>query len=677
MPPNSEVARRHGGDYRPDIDGLRAVSVLVVIAFHFGIATFRSGYVGVDVFFVISGFLITKVIIREIEAGSFSFSDFYVRRLRRLLPAVSVLILGCGLAGFFILSPGDYATFARSALYVLVGGGNFFFLTHTGYFDAAAESMPLLHTWSLGVEEQFYLVWPAILFMLAARSGSRRVLLIVLAGICVLSFLANVAVVRVNHLSVFYLPHYRAWELAFGGLIALAARPISSRRLAELVALLGLALIVGAAIYLPARIAYPGAYALMPVLGAGALLWPSTRPTWVAWLLAASASVFVGKISYSLYLYHWPVLVFWRHYAGTDPLTAQQCAVLVVISFISAWLSWRFVEETFRWRRARRRTVLVVAGLSQAAVAAACAAVMLSGGLTQRIPESVKAIGDIGVMWRVECPYRNLLPEVTDTCVFGRKWYDAKTRIVLIGDSNAGFMRPILQHAIADRDISGIYLTACSVLRADGPFAAGAGLAWIQACERHRRENVAFLKQQDVALVILVSAWASQALGLVQQPDDPLNSAKALDLFEQGLTRVLTDAAAPGRKIALIAEIPKWDIDPIPCVLSQQTPLLRRRCDQDMSKLDRGFMEQNQWSTRERLLKVAHANGVALILPDERLCDEKGCAIWLNGEFIYRDNGHLRRNLAPETFALLAEVFGLPGLLRDLGVVERREGMSN
>lgn len=206
--------------YRPDIDGLRALAIIPVLLFHVGIAGFGGGFVGVDVFFVISGYLITSIIAREVEAGEFTFSNFWARRARRILPASILMMIGCLVAGWFILAPDDYFDLGRSAREQAYFAGNFYFWKESGYFDGPSELKPLLHTWSLAVEEQFYFVFP-LLFILAHRFFvNHKLSFFVLVFIA--SFVASVILVDDYPSSTFYLLHTRAWELLVGGLIAIA-----------------------------------------------------------------------------------------------------------------------------------------------------------------------------------------------------------------------------------------------------------------------------------------------------------------------------------------------------------------------------------------------------------------------------------------------------------------------
>ena len=333
--------------YRPEIDGLRAISVMTVVFFHFDFYWMSGGFIGVDVFFVISGYLITSILIGTRDSETITFRDFYLNRIKRLAPALILLLVLCFAAGYLILSPGDYRVLAESALYTLVAGSNFYFLYHTGYFDPSALSMPLLHTWSLAVEEQFYLLWPLILFLLRKPFSDRCPILWVVLFLAIVSFVLNLHAVSTQEASGFYLAHNRAWELLAGAALALAPSFRLPKALLELLNGLGLAAILYAACTLTRHEPYPGFRGLIPVLGAAAFIASSGRLTFMHRMLATRIPVLIGRASYSIYLYHWPILVFWRHYTSFAPMTIWEKIVLILLSCAAGLVSWKFVEQPF------------------------------------------------------------------------------------------------------------------------------------------------------------------------------------------------------------------------------------------------------------------------------------------------------------------------------------------
>jgi peptidoglycan/LPS O-acetylase OafA/YrhL len=334
--------------YRPDIDGLRAVAVLAVVAYHAFPAYFGGGFVGVDIFFVISGFLITGIILSSLQKGTFSFRNFYGRRIRRIFPALATVLATCLAIGWFVLMGGQYKQVGE---HVAAGAGfvsNLVLWREAGYFDASAETKVLLHLWSLGVEEQFYLVWPLLLFVAARRKWSATALT---GGILITSFAAGMLEVRTNPVAAFYSPGLRSWELMLGALLA----QTSDRRVSWIMAArganarsaLGLGMILFAFVLIRRDRMFPGAWALLPVVGAGLVI--SGGPE--AWVnrrfLSFRPLVWVGLISYPLYLWHWPLLVFER-YAEYGNYSWQIRIAAVASAFPLAWLTAIFVELPVR-----------------------------------------------------------------------------------------------------------------------------------------------------------------------------------------------------------------------------------------------------------------------------------------------------------------------------------------
>ena len=345
--------------YRREIDGLRALAVVPVILFHAGAPGFGGGFVGVDVFFVISGFLITGLLLEEFATGRFSVGSFYERRARRILPALFVVLAASLPPAWMLLSPGDLRDFGQSLVAVPLFGSNLLFWQQSGYFDTSAELKPLLHTWSLSVEEQFYLLFPLLLGWCAQRG--RRLLLVVVGGISLASLTLAEALLRESTASAFYLLPARAWELGLGCLLALRradAMRTEPAWLAEVCALIGLLMIATAVAAFDHATPFPGLRALLPTLGACLLLQFATQLTVVGRLLALRPLVGVGLVSYSAYLWHFPLFAFARHAMDQRPGLPLLLG-LAVTSLVLATLSWRFVEQPFRERRRVPRAVVL------------------------------------------------------------------------------------------------------------------------------------------------------------------------------------------------------------------------------------------------------------------------------------------------------------------------------
>ena len=372
--------------YRADIDGLRAVSILLVVAYHAQPWLVRGGFIGVDIFFVISGFLITRIILSEAKAGTFSSLAFYARRVRRIFPALIVVLATTSLIGWIILLPDGFALLGKSTAAGVAFVSNLFQLNQTGYFAPDAAENPLLHLWSLGIEEQFYIFWPLLLVLLFGSKYRR----IRIAAIAAASFGLSLLIFLGLKEWSFYSPLPRAWELLAGGLLASSqiegvARQSSPLR-DNLLSAAGLAAIIGAAAALNKESLFPGAWALLPVLGA-VLIIIAPNSTVNRVLLSSRAMVAIGLISYPLYLWHWPLLSYLGIIRNGVPNAIEIWAV-VIVAFILAWLTYRFVEIPLR------RQPKAVAGLSFALLAVGLAgiATAANSGFPLRFPAEIRAI---------------------------------------------------------------------------------------------------------------------------------------------------------------------------------------------------------------------------------------------------------------------------------------------
>lgn len=350
--------------YRADIDGLRAVAVLLVVFYHYNLLSVPGGFLGVDVFFVISGYLITALIVAARGKQQFSILEFYERRTRRIVPALAAVLLVCTIAAPFIFLAPELVLYAKSALATIGFSSNFFFWLNAGYFAPAALSQPLLHTWSLAVEEQFYILYP-LLFLLALRWFGKSAWLALLATLIV-SLVLNIWMGAIMPGAAFYLAPTRAWELLLGALLVIAPLPHAKNTvLHEALALLGLCAILASGIFLTVLLPEPGWANLAACAGAALLIYTGSIKTGlVSKALSNSPLVFIGKISYSLYLWHWPLLVFYRRVVLRPP-TVTESVCLLVASLILATLSWAAVERPFRGSHGiwTRRNVFAAAGI--------------------------------------------------------------------------------------------------------------------------------------------------------------------------------------------------------------------------------------------------------------------------------------------------------------------------
>ena len=378
--------------YRREIDGLRAVAVVPVILFHAGVGGFSGGYVGVDVFFVISGYLITSLIVGDLEGGRFSIAEFYARRARRILPALLTVIVACIPFAWLWMPPDRLEAFFRSVASVGLFISNFYFAAQEGYFATAAEEQPLLHTWSLAVEEQYYLLFPVLMWL-----GWRYARPYVTHGVIVvglLSFAAAELATRTPASGTFFLPHLRAWELLIGSATALLLRDRRrvDPRLGAGLGVVGLVLITTAVVAFDASTPFPSAYALVPTVGAALVIIGASQANVAGRVLSTRALVGIGLVSYSAYLWHFPLFAFARIRSRDEPSVTLLVA-LGVVSIALAVVTWRFVEQPFRdKRRLPRRAALVFGGLVSAGLVIVGLVGQQADGFPQRLDRQELAV---------------------------------------------------------------------------------------------------------------------------------------------------------------------------------------------------------------------------------------------------------------------------------------------
>lgn len=598
--------------YRRDIDGLRAVAILPVLFYHAGLGLFPGGYVGVDVFFVISGFLITGIIAREVDAGRFSILGFYERRARRILPALMVMLAFVLCVAAYAYFPGDFAKLPQSALMTTLFVSNVGFFLETGYFAGSAETMPLLHTWSLAVEEQFYLGFPILLILITRFMPARRTAILV--AIAALSFALAVATQASGSGFAFYLLPPRAWELFIGALLAVAAfPPIRPRWLREGVALAGLAAIAYAALSFDKTTVFPGVNALFPVLGAAALILCAPG-TLVGRLLETAPMVGIGLISYSLYLWHWPLIVFTEYMTDTRLMGWVSVAVIAA-SFAAAYLSWRWVERPFRSAAIfDRRRVFRWTAASMALACVASLVLMMTNGWPARFsPETLRmeaARNDIS-------PVRSLC--ITDQiggahpeCTLGAR---VAPTTILWGDSHGVELAWAISENMAQRGEALIQRT-----RGSCPPMLGYGTA---GCIAFNKAVLATIKADpNLKTVILAGFWVDPAYSLGENP-------QRLDATIRALRRL-------NRKVVLIGAVPQQPFD-VPRHLAR---LMQRGDPTEGVGVSRAkFDERDGWL--RTYYPRWRALGVHIWEPSDTLCDARYCAVIRGGVPLHFDKHHL------------------------------------
>lgn len=616
--------------YRADIDGLRAVAVLAVVLNHFSSALLPGGFVGVDVFFVISGYLITRIISDEIAQGRFTFARFYERRARRIFPALFGMLAVTLAAGYALLLPSDYIGALRAALATMLFASNvLLWREQSGYFDATESKLdPLLHTWSLAVEEQFYVLFP-IFLLICYRYWRKRMVWILLA--CALVSLAGAAmVVKGNRSAVFFLSPFRAWELLAGSLLAYGALPaIGSRLLREALAISGLMAIMLASLFYGDGTVFPGLAALAPVLGAAAIIHAgSSGPTFAGRLLQWRPVVYVGRISYSLYLWHWPLIVLAQYANGMEPLS-RFWPLLLLASLALGSASYHFIEQPFRHGAgALARLALPFGAAITLALGLFCAAGVVMGGFPDRFSPAVLSLDKARSPL---IPYNDcseLAPQTA--CLLGDG--EGEPQMLLWGDSHMVSLAPALHDVLRQRGTRAVlvpYLGCAPVFEA--------GSAIRPSCPEMQAEIKAYLvAHPHIKTVVMAAFWSTyfREGGPLQMVSSTGETVGGQAGAQAGLRATLQWLRQSQRTVILIGPVPAYDKS-VPAALALEAASGRQRARSSISE--------------ERLANAPFLAVVEEFKPDMRfhyvdlvpwLCAPE-CRLIEQGIPLYRDAHHL------------------------------------
>lgn len=625
--------------YRAAVDGLRGVAVLAVLAFHAFPRTVSGGYIGVDVFFVISGFLITSIIARQLSHEDFSFGDFYWRRVRRLFPAL-VLVLASSLTlGWFLLLPDEFEQLGKHVTAASMFAANFVFWRESGYFDVAAEFKPLLHLWSLGIEEQFYLLWPALLVTLWRR---RTLLIVVVSVLLIVSFTLSAALSTRAPLVNFYSPFTRFWELGAGCLLALMKEYPSRFELSmglqgrsatallhAILPITGLAFIVTSVFLFDGRTPFPGWAALLPVTGTLVVLATPEHARFQRYVIGSRPLVWTGLISYALYLWHWPLLSFANILEAGAPPVAIRWAALA-LSFLLAWLTYRFIELPVR----KRRVPKVNLGLAVAAGIAGIAGVSVyaAEGFAHRFDVNVRAL-DHQHERDPLCTSR-LNDERINYC---RASSARAPAILFVGDSRAQALyeaaAPLLsnEHSVMLLARGGCPPVLNIRMRGHDPNEEDCGDVWRRFVDyaREVKPEVIVIMGGGSELVSNPNVQIARGANTFVEPKDAV--------FEYGLRSLLQELTAFSR-VVYVREIPAFATAPS-CFLRP----LRLPTTQCAPERERGQVEQAMAVYNRILNRVDNEiEGVQFVDALDVLCAGNVCSQWPDGKpILYSDAVHL------------------------------------
>jgi peptidoglycan/LPS O-acetylase OafA/YrhL len=531
--------------YRADIDGLRAVAVLSVVGFHLFPQWVRGGFVGVDIFFVISGFLISTLILQHVERDAFSFVDFYSRRVRRIFPALLLVLALSFAAGWLVLLPEEFEQLGK---HIAGGAGfasNFVLWNESGYFDSAAATKPLLHLWSLAIEEQFYLVWPLLLWL---PQKNRWALFAIVITVAALSFGLNLRAVHAERVAAFYSPQTRFWELMIGAALACALlfgpglRGRTRDGVMALLSLLGATSVVAGVALITQEKPFPGWWALAPTLGAAFLIASGPR----AWLnrnvLSNRGLVWIGLISYPLYLWHWALLSFAHILAGEFPSRGTRFTIAVA-SVLLAWFTYRLIEAPIRFGAHGRAKAVALAGV-MAAVGLTGYGAYRAEGMAFRLPESLQQVQ--GDAWNRYARVGTCTLKTTQT-EFGPECIEQQRPLVALwGDSHAGALYPGLLELQQGRHDFGII----QLNQAGCPPILDVTPEFKKECDAVNRKALAIVAGHHADVVIIHSAWMLPAFGVA---DETVLAAKVRRTLET------VKAQAPAARVVVIGPVPRWD----------------------------------------------------------------------------------------------------------------------
>ena len=645
--------------YRPDIDGLRAVAVLSVVIYHAFPAWLPGGFIGVDIFFVISGFLISTIIFENLDQQTFSFTHFYGRRIKRIFPALLVVLTTCLMLGWFTLLADEYKQLGK---HIATGAGfvaNFAYWMEAGYFDNAAETKPLLHLWSLGIEEQFYIIWPVLLWL--AWRLRITYLPIILAAILA-SFLLSVYVTSKDSSTGFYLPHTRFWELLCGSLLAWLTVTAQQRNsmetgpkrwftalvanqqpllLRNTLSIIGAGLLIIGCWLIDKDSAFPGSWAMLPVAGAFAIIAAGPQ----AWInrhcLSNRILVWIGLISFPLYLWHWPLLTFLRIMEEGTPATSLLVGA-VILSIVLSWLTYRFIESPIRHSGSGHIKTAVLA-LLMLGIGLAGYYAYKNDGLTSR--PAVQKINAAAGLYQPS-PHHPSHNEACDTVFPVFKHFsacllsmEALPKVLLLGDSHSTHYYKSL--ARMQPDISVMNLAEWSCL----PFSTDSH-ARRNDCGGKISSALEFAtQQQSIEVIYLAGHWAYLASGGFK-PKNPVKrlpipvTAEAARSFRSNALDALKILSRSGKEIIFINSVPSLGFNIRSCFDSRPVRFsnkIRENCAIDRADFDKRNKENATLISQI----LNNFPDIKTYDPSKLLCDDQKCSAVHAGKPLYFDSDHL------------------------------------
>jgi peptidoglycan/LPS O-acetylase OafA/YrhL len=631
--------------YRSEIDGLRALAVVPVILFHAGFSVFSGGFIGVDVFFVISGFLITSLLMNDLAQGRFSLLTFYERRARRILPALFLIVALTVPAAWFLFPMGQLKEFGESVASVSVFASNIFFWLHTGYFETASELKPLLHTWSLAVEEQYYLAAPILLRLLwryARKALMPALFAVTVAGLAIAEYGT-----RMWPEAAFFLAHTRIWELAIGALAALAVIRWGGPRRNNVLSMLGLAMIVGAVFLYDRGTPFPGVFALLPVVGTVLVLVFAGTGTLTNRILSMPVFVGIGLISYSAYLWHQPLFAYTRYVSIQDPATSVMIG-LSAASLGLAYLSWRFVEQPFRNRETVSRHAIF--GFSAAGVIACLvlgAFLAYSDAAKERVTRSGTSYLQLSKSMQSNRGLARSCVDFRPECASG-----PKPVAVLWGDSHAMHLALALKNSPTSLPFMQVTKAVCAPILGIAGNGESYNVEWGKGCIRHNDKVYEWIAGHPEVRYVILASQFREVLGefSLTFPDGAV-AHRPGGVAAARLQETIRRLKELGKTVVLISPTPTRGYDVGRCLV------IRNILGQNPDLCNFPLAGQVKEARYLKLAEIAAESGVKLILLSDLICPDGVCRSHLDGTMIYRDEGHLTR----EGSAKLGALYDLAG----------------